>query len=189
MMIMFFENKVSELKVTVPRDHWVEPFIIGAVKLPNKCFFHTDCDIESSFIGFIIVHTCILFLFQRNLSDIGRIQDVLSVSIAIYPNIQVLFYFPGPAKFVNVRFPGVLQRLALTYFIVALIQVCFAKKDQQERGVRIILSDIFHLVYVPFHTNMLIDYWYTGSCYYEQFTLFVNPSCAKFFIGNIKMYL
>lgn len=49
----------------------------------------------------------------------------------------------------ELRFPGVLQRIGITYLIVGLLEVTFTKRIEPE------VSEMFYLISVIFNTNYL----------------------------------
>lgn len=100
----------------------------------------------SLLIGRLIITVAVGYALMGNFSS--KVKNILAFSILI---IYLFLAYSGIEAYQSVRLPGVLQRIAIVYFVVSLLYLKTSKKTQIITGVVLLLGywAIMTLIPVP----------------------------------------
>lgn len=100
----------------------------------------------SLLIGRLIITVAVGYALMGNFSS--KVKNILAFSILI---IYLFLAYSGIEAYHDVRLPGVLQRIAIVYFVVSLLYLKTSKKTQIITGVVLLLGywAIMTLIPVP----------------------------------------
>lgn len=97
-------------------------------------------------IGRLVITVAVGYALMGNFSS--KIKNILAFSILF---IYLFLAYSGIEAYQNVRLPGVLQRIAIVYFVVSLLYLKTSKKTQIISGIILLLGywAIMTLIPVP----------------------------------------
>ncbi|XP_051935899.1 heparan-alpha-glucosaminide N-acetyltransferase [Hippocampus zosterae] len=100
----------------------------------------TVADLVMPWFVFIIGTSVVLAFSSMQRRGVGRLQLLQKITwrtvVLLTLGFCFLNYYPrdGPLSWSWLRIPGVLQRLGFTYFVLALLQILWGHKENQQKG-------------------------------------------------------
>ncbi|OXG08364.1 putative acyltransferase [Flavobacterium araucananum] len=98
----------------------------------------------SLLIGRLLITVAVGYALMGNFSS--KVKNILAFSILI---IYLFLAYSGIEAYQNVRLPGVLQRIAIVYFVVSLLYLKTTKKTQIITGIVLLLGYWALMTLVP----------------------------------------
>ncbi|KAK3102341.1 hypothetical protein FSP39_010631 [Pinctada imbricata] len=87
-------------------------------------------------------------MFRRNMPRYKMLFKILKRSVELFALGIILNTNWGPWPVDKIRIPGILQRFSLTYLVVAVMEFCFAKRDDPHKDKKwAVIRDI--VLFIP----------------------------------------